>query len=147
MLLFISKFITVNYLEVQYLMHFDLSKEVNEMSEADLKAHFLLFYDKMIKRKARLFLVNTEKCTVDKNLVKWFNSIILPLLKSVKATKIAWVGLNNQIEDKADNTIIQKKFNDNATAMKWLLEDADRKKLSFEDGNKPISHHHHHKKD
>ncbi len=147
MLLFISKYITVNYLEVQYLMHFDLSKHVDELSENDLKAHFLLFFDKMIKRKARLFLVNTEKCNIHENFVDWFDSTILPLVKSVKATKIAWVGVNNQIKDKADLNIAQKNFNDNASAMKWLLENAERKKLSFENGNKPPSHHHHHKKD
>ncbi len=147
MVLFISKYLTVNYLEVQYLMHFDLSKEINNLSETDLKAHFLQFFDKMIKRKARLFIVDAKKCSVPENFVDWFDSVILPLIKSVKASKIAWVGINYAIKDKADETIIQKKFNDNATAMKWLLEDADRKKLSFEDGNKPVSHHHHHKKD
>lgn len=147
MVLFISKYITVNYLEVQYLMHFDLSQEVSKIQENELKAHLLLFYDKMIKRKARVFLVNVEKCNVPKNFVDWFDSFILPLIKSVKATKIAWVGIDYTIKNSADEKIIQKKFNDNALAMKWLLENADRKKLSFEDGNKPVSHHHHHKKD
>lgn len=144
MLLLTSNFLTVNYLEVRYLMHFKFLSNQNNSDDATLKANMLYVYDKMVKRKARLFFIDVSEISVNESFVTWFDNYFLPLVKSKLATKIAWLGIDFDIPQMADSTIEQKKFADYAEAMKWLIENSEMKKLSFEDGNKPIDKHKHH---
>lgn len=150
MLLYKSDYLNVNYLEIQYLLHFKFKESVQNISENTLKAEFLAFFDKMVKRKARHLLIDTENIEkiVNIDFIYWFNSIIFPLIKSIKTDKIAWLIKTEQNFNlsetftTSDNQIIEQRLIDKSDfAMKWLLEGAQRKKLSFQDGNKP--HHHH----
>ncbi len=151
MLLYHSKFLLVNYLEIQYLLHIKFLPATKEIDSIELKAEFMLFIDKMVKRRARHILIDTENiehiCSSD--FILWFDKIILPMLKSIKADKIAWLFRNNLQEKISTDKIIydkidQRIFIDSKNAMNWLLENKDRKPLSFENGKKPPSHHHHH---
>lgn len=150
MLLYKSDYLNVNYLEIQYLLHFKFKESAQNISENTLKAEFLAFFDKMVKRKARHLLIDTENIEkiVNIDFISWFNSIIFPLIKSIKTDKIAWLIKTEQNFNlsetftTSDNQIIEQRLIDKSDfAMKWLLEGAQRKKLSFQDGNKP--HHHH----
>ncbi len=145
MLLYQSKYLFVNFLEVQYLLHIKFKDECKSLSVNELKAEFLLFFDKMVKRKARHFLIDTENIEhlLDMDFVKWLNLNIIPLIKSIKADKIAWIDKNRQLSDFQDNNIENKFFTEHTEAMQWLLQNADRKPLSFENGRTPPSHHKH----
>jgi hypothetical protein len=151
MLLYSSKYLSVNYLEVQYLMHIKFSEQTKNATEQELKADFLLFYDKMVKRRGRHFLIDTENIEniISSKFVVWFTKTVFPLVKSVKADKIAWLfkkGIpdNFDIDEKATENVVQKIFDNSQQAMKWLLENAETKKLSFENGSKPPNPHHLH---
>ena len=149
MLLYKSKYFFVNFLEVQYLMHFKFTDACKNLNTNELKAEFLLFFDKMVKRRARHFLIDAENIEhlLDINIVNWLNINILPLIKSVKADKIAWIIQTQKNFDFKSQNIENKSFDKHDKAIKWLLQNAERKKLSFENGRTPPSHHHHtHKK-
>ena len=150
MLLYRSKYLFINYLEVQYLFHIKFLEPTKNLTATELKAEFMVFIDQMVKRKGRHFLIDTENIEsfCDSNFISWFNRIILPQIKSVKTDKIAWLFKNGftqdiKIENKLDENISQKLFTSSKNAMNWLLEGAKRKKLSFENGKKPPSHHKH----
>jgi hypothetical protein len=151
MLLYKSDYLSVNYLEVQYLIHFKFKELAQNIDENTLKAEFFVFFDKMVKRKARHFLIDTQNIEqfVNIDFISWFNRTIFSLVKSIKTDKIVWLQKTEpdldlpEIFTTADNqTIEQKLLNKPDFAMKWLLEGAQRKKLSFQDGNKPNHHHH-----
>ena len=152
MRLYESEYLTVNYLEVQYLFHFKFKKKTYNIDINTVKAEFFLFFDKMVKRKARYVMFDCENMEhiFDNEFISWYNKTIFPLIKSVKAEKIAWyirkninfeISLSFLTSDKKE--IKQKIFNKPDLAMKWLLEGAKQKKLSFQDGNIPKHHHHH----
>ncbi|MEA3452111.1 MAG: hypothetical protein U9Q83_09450 [Bacteroidota bacterium] len=150
MLLYRSKYLFVNYLEVQFLTHIKFFPEVKEINSTEFKAHFMVFINEMVKRKGRHIMIDTENIEsfCDSDFISWFNRIVLPQIKSVKTDKIAWLFKNGfaqeiKIEEKLDKIISQKLFTDSKKAMNWLLEGAKRKSLSFENGKKPPSHHHH----
>ena len=142
MLLYNSDALTVNYLEVRYLMHFKFSEKASFYEDLEIKASLLSFCKNMIKRKARLFLLDVSSIKINAEFVNWFNINILPLIKSIEARKIAWLNCDIQVPDKADN-LEQKAFNDSAEAMNWLIKESETKKLSFEDKNKPTHNHKH----
>jgi len=151
MLLYNSKYLTVNYLEVQFLFHIKWSETAKELSEKQIKDELLNFINKMIKRKARhVFcdIVNIEHF-VNKDFIDWTDNNILNKIVSIKIDKKA-ILLSNILKNSFDNysynisknnKIEIQFFGDSKIAMKWLLEDAKRKKLSFEDGNFPSCKH------
>ena len=151
MRLYESKYLTVNFLEVQFLFHIKFKNETKNIDINVIKAEFFLFYDKMVKRKTRYLMFDCENIehVFDNEFISWFDRTIFPLIKSIKAEKIAWFcqkQYNFEIPISfltSDNKKIEQKiFNKPDLAMKWLLDGAKQKKLSFQDGNKPKHHHH-----
>lgn len=149
MLLYNSKYISINYLEVQYLFHINFYPEAKKLNSNELKAEFLIVLDKIVNRKGRHFLIDTNNIEhiFEHDLILWFNKIILPFIQSAKSDKIAWLFKTAEnesisISETTEKKIEQKIFDDNKKAVNWLLEGAERKSLSFEDGKKPPSHHH-----
>ena len=140
MRLYESKYLFVNYLEIQYLLHIKFKEEVLKIDTNTLKADFFVFFDEMVKRKARHFMIDTENIEhiFDTEFVSWFNRTIFPLIKSIKADKIAWLSLANSnfsiissFLTSKNEKIEQKLFTKPDLAMKWLLEDGKRKKFRF----------------
>jgi len=148
MLLYSSDILFINYLEIQYLTHIKFQEDLKILTENELKGEFFNFFDKMVKRKGRhlLFDVSRVEHLFDNEFINWFNRTILPMISSEKADKLAWVFRPEtenipSIPEKASEKIIQKTFTNHEDAMKWLLDGAERKKFSFQDGNKPKHHH------
>ncbi len=137
MLLYNSNILFINYLEVQYLTHITFQEDLKILTEKELKAEFFNFFDKMVKRKGRHLFFDARRVEhlVDNEFIAWFNKLILPLIASEKADKIAWLFRPNKeilnLEKKANDNIFQKSFVKSDEAMKWLLDGAERKKLRF----------------
>jgi len=149
MLIYKSDILFINYLEIQYLTSIKFQEDLKILTINELKAEFLSFFDKMIKRKGRhlFFDANRVAHLVDSEFIDWFNRTILPLISSVKADKIAWLFGQDveqlpEISINATDKIEQKAFTSPKEVMSWLLDGAERKKFSFQDGNKPKHHHH-----
>lgn len=149
MLIYKSNILLINYLEVQYLLHIKFQEDLKILTSNELKAEFLKFFNDMIKRKGRhiFFDANRVAHIVDNEFISWFNRLILPLISSIKADKIAWLFGKDanelpKIEPQIFEKIEQKVFSDPKEVMNWLLDGAERKQLSFENGNKPKNHHH-----
>lgn len=148
MLIYKSEILFINYLEVQYLLHIKFQEDLKILTTNELKAEFLNFFDGMVKRKGRhiFFDANRVAHIVNAEFIAWFNRTILPLIASVKADKIAWLFGSDtnelpSIENKASEKIEQKVFTNPKEVMHWLLDGAERKKLSFQDGNVPKHKH------
>ncbi|MBN2893536.1 MAG: hypothetical protein JXL97_16815 [Bacteroidales bacterium] len=147
MLLYKSDILFINYLEIQYLTHIKFQEDLKILTINELKGEFFNFFDKMVKRKGRhiLFDAGRVEHLVDAEFIGWFNRMILSLIASQKADKVAWLFRPNaglpQIDEKVSENILQKTFTVPAEAMKWLLDGAERKKFSFQDGNVPKHKH------
>lgn len=139
MLLYNSKTLLVNFLEVQYLTHITFHDNAKKIEINSLKSEFFMLFDKMVKRKARLILFDVIKIEhlTDKSFEKWINQTIFPLILSIEASKIAWLFSSDNkfisnFNNYASKKIQQKQFFDPKNAMIWLLKNAKRKKLKFE---------------
>ncbi len=151
MLLYNSKYLTVNYLEVQFLFHVKWTDFAKELSEQQIKDEMLNFTNKMVKRKARhIFcdVVNIEHF-VNQEFINWLDNNILKKIASIKIDKKA-ILISNILKNSFENYTFEvfenhkieiQFFGDPKRAMKWLLDNAKRKKLSFEDGNSPSCKH------
>jgi len=151
MLLYNSKYLTVNYLEVQFLFHIKWTDLAKELSEQEIKDELINFTSKMVKRKARhIFcdITNIEHF-VNKDFLNYWDKNILEKIASIKIDKKAILLSNilknsfeNYTFDVSENNKIEIQFfGESQKAMKWLLDGAKRKKLSFEDGNSPSCKH------
>ncbi len=138
MLLYNSKILLVNYLEIQYLTHITFQEDLKIMTLNEIKAELFLMFHKMTKKKGRHLLFDARRVEhlVDTEFIEWFDNTILPLIISEKADKIVWLYRPEiKIPDLKENVkekITQKFFNDSELAMKWLLDNAERKKFKFE---------------
>ncbi len=136
MLLYNSKILYVNYLEVQYLTHIQFQEDLRILTVSELKGEFFTFFDKMVNRKCKYLYVSAVQVEhlIDKEFIEWFNRIILPEIVSIKAEKVGWLFRADkalpQLEAQATETISQKVFTNPQELMKWLLDGAERKKLT-----------------
>ncbi len=144
MLLYNSKILFVNYLEVQFLTHIEFQEDLKILTVDELKGEFFNFFNEMVNRKCRYlyFSVHQVEHLIDEDFIMWFNRVILPEIVSQKAKKIGWLYRPDkqlpQIDKQATETIEQQVFTNPAELMKWLLDGAERKKLS--DNHSSCSH-------
>lgn len=134
MLVYNSNYLYVNYLEIQNLLNIKFKNNCKKLSDNELKAEIFNFYDKMVKRKAKYFLIDTkniEKFIIG-DFINWFDNTILSLISSLKAKKIAWLFYDKQkkytkFKKIIDDNIEQKIYYKPDEALKWLLKNHKRK--------------------
>ncbi len=130
MIIYKSKFLEVNYLEVQHLKHFLFSPFSAYMDKEGLYHEFLNFLSGRIHKRSRLFYMDMRHVEhlTDKRLLDWFNTHILPRMASFNARKTAWLFQNDKFHLDTqfrlnENLIIhQKSFRDPQKLMDWLKE-------------------------
>jgi len=146
MLLYSSKFLKVNYLELQYLMHFYWTDYAGYMDEEGIYHEFINFLNKRIYKRANQIYIDWRKVEhlISQETIDWFIQRILPKIVSHKAYRLAFL-LNNPDKIhlpeivKINNISMQTGvFNDPEKLMNWLMDGAKRKTPGDDD------HHHHH---
>jgi hypothetical protein len=92
MILYSSKFLKVNYLELQYLMHFYWSEYAGYMDEEGVYHEFLNFLSKRIYKRANQIYVNWRQVEhlISQETIDWFITYILPKIASHKAYRMAF---------------------------------------------------------
>lgn len=140
MLLYTSQYLTVNYLEVQFLSHIKWTEKATELNEEQIKAELINFTEKMVKRKARYILCDVQNIEhfFEQNFLDWWNINIFTKIASKKFERKA-VLCSSNLSDNLE--LSDKLFTNPQKAMQWLLKYAKRKKLSFDDGNSPSCRH------
>jgi len=146
MILYTSKFLRTNYLELQYLMHFYWTEYAGHMDEEGIYHEFLNFLSKRIYKRANQIYVDWRSVEhlISQETIDWFLQYILPKIASHKAYRLAFLvnkpeqfRLNNPI--KVNNTSIEASiFTDPEELMQWLMDGAERKEPGTDD------HDHHH---
>ncbi len=141
MLLYKSKILVVNYLEVQYLIHADFKQEAKNLSLEELKAELEVFLEKRVRRRGRhlFFDMRNIEEKIDKDFLVWLHSRIVPEIFSLKGNNEALFFTSDYI-DKIDvpkffvvrNKLLEvRKFDNPKAAMDWLLEGAERRRLGL----------------
>ncbi len=146
MVLYTSKFLKVNYLELQYLMHFYWTDFAAHMDEEGIYHELLNFLSRRIYKRANQIYVDWRKVEhlILQETIDWFIRYILPKIASHKAYRLAF--LLNQPEliilpDKIkvnSREIEAKVFSEPEKLMQWLMDGAERKEPGQDD------HDHHH---
>ena len=146
MVLYQSKFLKVNFLELQYLMHFYWTDYAAHMDEEGIYHEFLNFLSKRIYKRANQIYMDWRKVEhlISQETIDWFIKYILPKVASHKAYRMAFL-LNNPDKIKIDSIIkvnnreIEVRvFTDPEELMKWIMDGAERKEPGGDD------HDHHH---
>ncbi len=141
MVLYTSKFLRVNYLELQYLMHFYWTDYAGYMDNEGIYHEFLNFLSKRIYKRANQIYVDWRKVEhlVTQETADWFIKYILPKIASHKAYRLAFL-LNNpeklQLPEmvKVNNTVMETGlFSNPDTLMQWLMDGAERKEPGIDE--------------
>jgi len=148
MVLYTSKFLRVNYLELQYLMHFYWTDYAGYMDQEGIYHEFLNFLSKRIYKRANQIYVDWRKVEhlISQETIDWFLQYILPKIASHKARRMAFlltdsdlVSLPEQIP--VNNLTIEAKiFTDPDLLMQWLMEGAERKEPGIDDHDHDHDH-------
>ncbi len=141
MILYQSKFLKVNYLELQYLMHFYWTDYAGYMDEEGVYHEFINFLNKRIYKRANQIYVDWIKVEhlISQETIDWFIQYILPKIASHKAYKLAFLLKNPKKiavpeKIKVNNTYIQAQVFDNPKfLMEWLMDGAERKEPGIDD--------------
>ncbi len=148
MTLYTSKFLKVNYLELQYLMHFYWSDYAGYMDSEGVYHQFINFLDKRIYKRANQIYVDWRQVEhlISQETIDWFIKYILPKIVSHKPYRLAFL-LNDpgkiflpQIIPLTHSKITTNSFSDSEELMQWLMQDAERKTPGEDDHD----HDHHH---
>ena len=146
MILYTSKFSKVNYLELQYLMHFYWTEYAGYMDTEGVYHEFLNFLSKRIYKRANQIYVDWRQVEhlISQETIDWFLQYILPKIASHKAYRMAFL-LDNpdkiQLPEniKVNNLSLSARiFSDPEILMQWLMDGAERKTPGEDD------HDHHH---
>ena len=146
MILYTSKFSKVNYLELQYLMHFYWTEYAGYMDAEGVYHEFLNFLSKRIYKRANQIYVDWRQVEhlISQETIDWFLQYILPKIASHKAYRMAFL-LNNpdkiQLPEKVkvnNLSLTARVFSDPELLMQWLMDGAERKTPGEDD------HDHHH---
>ena len=146
MILYQSKFLKVNYLELQYLMHFYWTDYAGYMDEEGIYHELINFLNKRIYKRANQIYVDWRKAEhlISQETINWFIQYILPKIVSHKVYRIAFLVNHQQKISISDKLIINNKkiktgiFTNPEKLMEWLMEGAERKEPGHDD------HDHHH---
>jgi len=125
MLLYHSTNLTVNYLETKKITHFKFNIDANQLLINTLKIEFVIFLEKMVSRKAKFILFETDNISHLFNIefVEWFNCAILPTVISKDFEKIAWINKAQNIKQLTEiESFSQKVFDKNKEAVIWINE-------------------------
>ncbi len=130
MILYKSKFLEVNYLELQHLTHFLFSDYASYMDGEGVYHEMLNFLGFRIHKRSRRFYLDLRNIEhlIDKEFFPWFEKYILPKLASFNADKVAYLLKNTSISDIPERKItlfknrdINVRFFDNpAGLMQWM---------------------------
>ncbi len=146
MILYTSKFLKVNYLELQYLMHFYWTEYAGYMDEEGVYHEFLNFLDKRIYKRAHQIYIDWRQTEhlVSQETADWFIKYILPRIVSHKPHRLGFL-LNDTRKISLPDTIPLKHgqiaarlFTNPLVLMQWLMENAERKTPGQD------NHDHHH---
>ncbi len=148
MILYTSKFLKVNYLELQYLMHFYWTDFASHMDEDGIYHEFLNFLSRRIYKRANQIYIDWRKVEhlISQETIDWFLQYILPKIASHKAYRMAFlikqsdlISLQNTI--KVNNCKIEARiFTDAEQLMQWLMEGAERKQPGTDDHDHDHNH-------
>ena len=141
MILYPSKLLKVNYLELQYLMHFYWTEYAGYMDEEGVYHELLNFLNKRIYKRGNQIYVDWRKVEhlITQENFDWFIQYILPKIASHKAYRLAFLVNNPQNFTVANNlqvnnTSMQAQiFSSPEILMNWLMEDAERKEPGGDD--------------
>ncbi len=146
MILYKSKFLEVNFLELQYLMHINWMNYAGYMDKEGVYHEFINFLNNRIYKRANQIYVDWREVEhlVSQETIDWFFEYILPKIASHKPYKMAFllsdiskIGVLDKI--KVNNTqITLKLFTQPDELMEWLMQGAERKESGQDD------HDHHH---
>ncbi len=144
MLLYKSHYLTVNLIEIRYLMHLQWTKPADLLDEVGLYAEVAKFLQNRIRRRGRLILwdFSVIEQRIDNKFLDWIFSGVLPHLISVKLKRVAFVigpvfELPDGLASTGEREFEFRRFDNQQDAMQWLMEVADMKELG------KSSHHHH----
>ena len=146
MILYTSKFSKVNYLELQYLMHFYWTEYAGYMDTEGVYHEFLNFLSKRIYKRANQIYVDWRQVEhlISQETIDWFLQYILPKIASHKAYRMAFLLKNPDIIKLPENikvnnlSLSARIFSDPEILMQWLMDGAERKTPGEDD------HDHHH---
>ena len=141
MLLYKSKILEVNYLEVQYLIHLAFKPQAKNLDLGEIKKEFFLFLENRVKRRGRHFFIdfrNIEQ-VIDKNFINWFHSEVMPEIFSLKGNNEAIFLTQDKAKELSlpkffivrEKLLEVKIFTDPKEAMNWLLEGQERRRLGL----------------
>jgi len=152
MILYSSKFTKVNYLELQYLMHFYWTDYAGFMDEEGIYHEFVNFLNKRIYKRANQIFVDWRMMEglISQDTADWFLKYILPKIASHKVYRMAFLlnDLNIMQLPKdviVNNTQVQARiFTDAQDLMDWLMDGAERKDPGIDDHEHDHGHCHIH---
>jgi len=135
LILYPSKFLKVNYLELQYLMHFYWTDYAGYMDSEGVYHELLNFLNKRIYKRGNQIYVDWRKVAhlISQEHIDWFIQYILPKIASHKARRMAFLFADTskytvpkqikltQAEIEVDT------FTDSESLMQWLMDGAERK--------------------
>ena len=146
MILYTSKFSKVNYLELQYLMHFYWTEYAGYMDTEGVYHEFLNFLSKRIYKRANQIYVDWRQVEhlISQESIDWFLQYILPKIASHKAYRMAFLLKNPDKIQLPENikvnnlSLSARVFSDPEILMQWLMDGAERKTPGIDE------HDHHH---
>ena len=135
MILYGSKFLKVNFLELQYLMHFYWTDFAGYMDEEGIYHEFLNFLSKRIYKRANQIYVDWRKVEhlISPETIDWFLQYILPKTASHKAYRLGFLVSDTEKFNLPDTiqvnntTMAARSFTDPEKLMHWLMDGAERK--------------------
>ncbi len=148
MVLYTSKFLRVNYLELQYLMHFYWTGYAAYMDSEGIYHEFLNFLSKRIYKRANQIYVDWRPIEhlILQETIDWFLKYILPKIASHKAYRLAFLVNNPTLIDlpdivKVNNVQLEAKiFTNPEELMQWLMDGAERKEPGIDDHDHDHDH-------
>ena len=141
MILYSSKFIKANYLELQYLMHLYWTDYAEYMDSEGIYYELLNFLEKRIYKRGNQIYMDWRKVEhlISQETFDWFLQYILPKIASQKAYRLAF--LVNYLQKyrvpeivSVNNTQMQARiFKHPDELMQWIMKGAERKPPGIDD--------------
>jgi hypothetical protein len=151
MVIFNSKFSQVNYLELQYLLHFYWTDYAGYMDSEGVYHEFLNFLSHRIYKRANQIYIDWRKIEhlISQETIDWFLQYILPKIVSHTPYRMGFLLTDtNKVQLMKIIEINNRKieadiFNDSEKLMQWLMEGAERKEPGSDDHHDHDSCHTH----
>ena len=141
MLIYKSKFLEVNYLELQYLIHINWMEFASFMDSEGVYKEYVNFLEKRIYKRGNQIYVDWRKIEklISQETIDWFLKHILPKIVSHKPYRLAFLFNYEklfQVQDKVkigERFLEIKSFSNPNILMKWLMDGAERKPSGLDD--------------